>query len=288
MTAEHIPQAEQSIERIECDRVGLIATRSKAPEGTRHVSQSNSGLYLGILLEGAAGVQCGDSDQFEFLNGDGFLLASRDQVSMSHQLQSYEQRTVYLDISYENAEDLSGGTFSFKNRRNAFQFEKWRPDAATYAVALQIAKCPLVGSLRSLYLQGKSLELLALAFNALDRSSAHREFARPLSVAQIECLRAAHAILLAEYRSPPNLDSLARRVGLCTTALTVGFRQLFGMSVTETVQEHRLTEAFHALGQGKMTVAQAAYGVGLSPAYFSTLFHRKFGYPPSQLVRRRR
>lgn len=287
MTAEHL-LFDQSIERATCGRVGLTTTHSKTPGGLRHTSMSDSGLYLGIVLEGAVGVECGASDQLDFSDGDGFLFASREVVPMLHQIQSYEQRTVYLDVPYDDVEALSAGTFSFKGSRESLQFEKWRPDAATYAVAMQVANCPLAGDLRSLYLQGKSLELLALAFNVLDQSAAHRETARKLGAAQIERLTEAHAILLAEYRAPPNLDALARRVGLCTTALTVGFRQLFGTSVTETVQELRMTEAFNALGRGEMTVAQAAYSVGLSPAYFSTLFRRKFGCPPSHLVKRRR
>jgi AraC family transcriptional activator of pyochelin receptor len=90
-----------------------------------------------------------------------------------------------------------------------------------------------------------------------------------------------------EFRTPPSLDVLARRVGICTTALTSGFRQIYGMSVTEFIQDLRLGEAFRSLSDGDMTVSQAAYSVGMSPAYFSTLFRRRYGLSPSNLTARK-
>jgi AraC family transcriptional activator of pyochelin receptor len=71
---------------------------------------------------------------------------------------------------------------------------------------------------------------------------------------------------------------------MSTSRLTAGFRRMFGMSVTGFVQDQRLAQALSELREGHSSIAQIAFKVGYSPAYFSTLFRRRFGYQPSTLA----
>lgn len=74
-------------------------------------------------------------------------------------------------------------------------------------------------------------------------------------------------------------------MGINERKLTAGFRQLFGMSVFEHLQQHRLEQAYGLLTSGGCSVTQVALEVGYSIAHFSTAFRRRFGIAPSELLR---
>lgn len=98
----------------------------------------------------------------------------------------------------------------------------------------------------------------------------------------------ARDILVASFASPPTLAQLARQVGISTSRLTAGFRRVFSMSVVEFIQQERLARATEMLRDGQLSISQAAYQVGYTPAHFSTLFRKRNGYPPSVLTGGRR
>jgi AraC family transcriptional activator of pyochelin receptor len=243
---------------------------------------------MGILLRGNVGVRFGARESVDFADSDGFALSSPEPVEMRHRFyDTSDVRIVFLVIPDEIVDSVSDFTARFGAKSAHPQFQAWKPNVAVLSVAHQIANCSLVGPLRELYLQGKSLEMLSLGFGCLLGSGVDQNAHRKLKAGHIERLNAAHDILRMEFRTPPSLDVLARRVGICTTALTSGFRQIYGMSVTEFIQDLRLGEAFRSLSDGDMTVSQAAYSVGMSPAYFSTLFRRRYGLSPSNLTARK-
>ena len=96
-------------------------------------------------------------------------------------------------------------------------------------------------------------------------------------------VHAAYHRLVSALESPPSLSELGREVGLSTSKLTIGFRRAFGTTVFGILQEHRLQQAHRFLTSGKMTVSEAAYRVGYTPAHFATIFRQRFGVSPSKL-----
>lgn len=154
-------------------------------------------------------------------------------------------------------------------------------DTMTQALARQLLLCPLRGALRTMYLTGKAMELTAATLSALDTPTPTTALDLPLR--QRECLQHARDILRTQLQQPPDLDTLARQVGLSITMLTRGFRQMFGCSVYEYVRQLRLEQAYQWLASGTCSVAQAAWRSGYSDAHFSRAFQKRFGVSPRQV-----
>jgi len=155
---------------------------------------------------------------------------------------------------------------------------------ALKAIATQALVCPVQGAMQDVYLTGKCLELTAVAAQTLfhHASPAQRHAMRG---ADLERLWHARELARQHYQQPLSLRELARRVGTNVNTLTAGFRQVFGMSVFAYVQHHRLQEAHRMLATGGYSVSEVAAFVGYAIPHFSTVFRKRFGVPPSQLVR---
>lgn len=155
---------------------------------------------------------------------------------------------------------------------------------ALTAIANQTLAYPQHGtSMRDMYLAGKCIELTALTMEAV--ISDERPAQTALSNADLERLWHARALAERHFQQPLTLHELARQVGTNVNKLSQGFRQVFGMSVFEYMQRHRLQEAHRMLSTGAYTVSEVAAFVGYAIPHFSTVFRKHYGFPPSQLGR---
>lgn len=153
--------------------------------------------------------------------------------------------------------------------------------AVLQSLASQIVACPMSGAMRQMYLASKGLELVSTAVNPIMTTADER--GTHLSASDLRRVHQAYDRLIETIEAPPSLAELGRAVGLNATKLTTGFRRVFGTTVFGMLQEHRLGQAYRMLASGQMTVSEAAYRVGYSPAHFATIFRRRFGVSPSKL-----
>lgn len=155
-------------------------------------------------------------------------------------------------------------------------------------VALQqILNCPYQGVVKQMYLESKSLELLALwleqaiASNSTPKPSTRRHLSD-----EIERIYQAKEILTQQVDNPPSLMALARQVGLNDCTLKRGFRQVFGTTVFGYLHHHRLEQARSLLLENQLSVTAIAHTVGYTNlCAFSTAFRKKFGVSPRTLQR---
>ncbi len=83
------------------------------------------------------------------------------------------------------------------------------------------------------------------------------------------------------------VDSLAQAVGMSRSTLHRKLHKLLGMSTSQFVREYRLKRALEILRQEDITASETAYRVGFSSAtYFSTSFHKFYGYTPGEVKSR--
>ena len=137
------------------------------------------------------------------------------------------------------------------------------------------------GSLRSVYAEGKCLELVASVLALLRDSRGDDPVGPRLSSRDLECVRYAREIIEKEFASPPSLDALARRIGINQNKLNHGFRQLFSRTVGDYANECRMRRAEELLRLGELSIAQVAYQVGYDfPGNFTTAFKRFYGVLP--------
>lgn len=148
---------------------------------------------------------------------------------------------------------------------------------AMQTVLWQTLKCPYQGLTQKLYLEAKSLELIALFIEAMKEDDTAK---CSLNRGDIERIHHAQHILRNNLQNPPTLVSLARQVGLNDRKLKEGFRQVFNTTVFGYLTQQRMEEARQLLAQQRSVAAVAATVGYASPTAFSGAFRRKFGVTP--------
>lgn len=145
-------------------------------------------------------------------------------------------------------------------------------------VLQQILDCPFAGATRNLYLEAKSLELVALRLEPM--TAGERELVRSphLKPFDIDQLYQAREILRNRFTDPPSLLELAQQVGLNDYKLKLGFKQIFGTTVFGYVWERRMQTARELLHTQQMMIQTVAVLVGYAcPSRFTAAFKKRFG-----------
>ena len=149
-------------------------------------------------------------------------------------------------------------------------------------VATKLINTSLEGKLSLLYTEALTLELLCEAvrsFCSLPGRINHEYTERAL-----RCLQAARRALMRQFVPVPTIRQLARTVGMAETALTRGFKSVYGETVFEFSLRCRMQHALILLRDQQWSVDQVSEAVGYShPTSFATAFRRYFGMRPVQL-----
>ncbi|NEQ33756.1 MAG: helix-turn-helix transcriptional regulator [Leptolyngbya sp. SIO4C5] len=141
----------------------------------------------------------------------------------------------------------------------------------------QIWQCPHTGLTRSLFLEAKSLELIALYIQGAQEES---DPSSKLQTSDVESIRQAQEILLQNLSTPPSLMELARQVGINDRKLKQGFREVFDTTVFGYLTQQRMERACQLLRQERSVAAVAAMVGYDSPTAFSGAFRRQLGMTP--------
>lgn len=283
-------------ELVQCDNgLTMLSGRTLFDAPCEWTHQEGGGMWLGIVLQGAIAVDVDESACDYLASLDSFVWLDTAPVPMRHIVpEAQELHTIFLSVP-ETMRGVCGeldlfcdAAATFQQRKGAIpHFHKSPIGSDVTTIARQITNCRHAGSLRALYLEAKSLELLVAMVDQFQGNDSSTQCGSCPRGATARRLMEARNILISELQTPPSLEELARRIGMSTSGMTAGFRRLFGQSIFEFVQERRLGYAFTALREGHMTVSQAAYSAGYSRAHFSTLFRSRFGMTPGDVLRRR-
>tara|TARA_R100001129_G_scaffold181546_4_gene161006 strand:+ start:9393 stop:10349 length:957 start_codon:yes stop_codon:yes gene_type:complete len=140
----------------------------------------------------------------------------------------------------------------------------------------------LNGPLRTLFMEGTILQLLAAQAAGRPRNRISGELSKP----ERDSVRAARDLLLADMRNPPSLGELASAVGLTEKRLNAGFRKIFGATAFEVLRNHRLAHARIALSTESTPMKVIAYRVGYNHVTnFINAYTARYGDPPGRHTR---
>jgi AraC family transcriptional regulator, transcriptional activator of the genes for pyochelin and ferripyochelin receptors len=145
-----------------------------------------------------------------------------------------------------------------------------------------IKYCTFEGQIREFFLEAKALELLALYLIAIEQPPKNLIFCK--SEYDRERLFFAKKHLLEHYEMPPTIAELARIAGINEFKLKNGFKELFGDTIHNFVNNYKMDVALQSLTEGDKKASQLAFDLGFSSLqHFSKAFRKKFGYPPSKV-----
>lgn len=155
-------------------------------------------------------------------------------------------------------------------------------NSAIELVIKQIINCPYKGLIKNIYLDAKSLELIALYFELLT------ELDRPyfsqtssFNSSDIEAIYQAKEIIEKNFDNPPTLSDLAQQVRLSNRKLEQGFYQVFNTTVFGYLRQHRLKIAGELLREKKTNISLISSLVGYSShSAFTKAFQKQFGMTP--------
>ncbi len=154
-------------------------------------------------------------------------------------------------------------------------------------IARQVLNCPLEGYARRLFMESKTLEILALQLQSLSSPTPQAPAIR--NKQERERLDEARLIIEKELADPPSLMELSRWVGLNDFKLKRGFRELYQTTVFGYVRMLRMEKARSLLEKGDMNVSEVASLTGYTCfSHFSEAFRKQFGVSPRDLKKNRR
>jgi AraC family transcriptional regulator, transcriptional activator of the genes for pyochelin and ferripyochelin receptors len=168
----------------------------------------------------------------------------------------------------------------FSNRSGEQCFcHQARFTSEVFLIIHQILRCPYGGGVRRLFLEAKTLELVALKLAEMGQGN-HRD-ASALSRRDSERVREAYHILVDKIERPPGLNDLSLRVGINRNKLNQGFKQLYGDTVFNVLRGIRLHKSWFLLQYTDLSLTEIAFTVGYNNhANFTTAFRRQFGITP--------
>lgn len=167
-----------------------------------------------------------------------------------------------------------------------FLLKNWSLSADMSLVVDQMLGSTFLGDLKRVHLEAKAIELVCLMSRMLNESDGTGPpvVLRPRD---IEALHEAHRMLTRSFSAKPSIESLARAVGINRNKLTLGFKHLFGRTISEHCMESRLQAGWKMLQDTDKPVSVVAEAVGYAQASaFSSAFRQRFGISPKDVRRR--
>lgn len=165
--------------------------------------------------------------------------------------------------------------------------KKAKIDPLSWLFIEQILHADRSDPLSQIYIQSRALDIIYTHFKGVKSPLAPADGVM-LDEFDRGALLKAREILSAEFKNPPSLTHLARRVRLNEFKLKLGFKRLFSQTPYEFLRAQRMRIALDLVRNSEMSLAQISTHIGLkSQSHFSRMFHQYHGFPPKDLMKRR-
>ncbi len=226
----------------------------------------------------------------------------KDFLTISMEAHSQGLKKFYKNQNFQSVQLILGEKYlknilqdNFKNHKildNFYEndfFWKWikteKINPLSKINLFEILNTPINEDLNSLIIKSKILELLHVEFKTLLNSEKKEQKVR-FSQDDKEALYKAREILYNNFKSPPSIQELAKKVHLNEFKLKVGFRQFFQSSIYGFVILRRMKEAKKLLLCGEYNINEVAQIVGYKyTCNFSIAFKKHFNINPKEILK---
>lgn len=150
----------------------------------------------------------------------------------------------------------------------------------------QLLDSSLSGRRRMHFQAAKVMELLCRCAQAFEVEPPQGRRVSAFSERDLRMFELARHILATQLSPQPTIASVARAIGTNTNKLKTGFRLIYGTTLFEFGNRHRMLHAMKLLRARRNSVAEVAAAVGYrNQASFSTAFKDFFGQLPRDVRR---
>ena len=151
--------------------------------------------------------------------------------------------------------------------------------------AQQLMTCNVSSEVRRIFMHGQAMSLLAAELSHLceEKSENNGRF----NLKDREIAKSARDILFHEFKNPPSIEQLSKRVGTNQFKLKKLFHYYFNNTPYGLLLEFRMNNAYQLLESTRCHVSVAADFVGYSHASnFSAAFIKHFGISPKSISKK--
>lgn len=154
--------------------------------------------------------------------------------------------------------------------------------AEMFTAATKLINNPLHGKSALIYTEAITLELICAAVDSFCSSLGRAT--KNYTERTLRCLQAARSLITQQLCPPLTIPQIARQVGLAETALTRGFKDVYGETILVFSQRCRMQHALVLLRDQHFSVDKVSEMTGYShPTSFATAFRQHFGMRPREL-----
>lgn len=145
------------------------------------------------------------------------------------------------------------------------------------------------GFLRSIFLEGKLFDMLALQIAQFQDDQREDRLPQILRRSDVEKVRRAVDIIHNDLSQNFSVDYLAKKVGTNVNKLQDGFKHMFDLTVNKYAQQVKLEKAKEMLTCSEYNISQIVALIGLNNrSYFSKIFKEKYEVSPKHFLNSRR
>jgi len=241
-------------------------------------------LIVTLSLKGQSRFACNRGDELVF--SEGYTSITTLQSSIGER--QYEAHKPTLQLRFALNKSWLGRYFGVGKAAQLFnkqgmQLVNCQPISpqAMYA-AQQLLSCDPARETSRLFMHGQALSLLAFELSHLcvDTRQNSAEFTQK----DAAIAKSARDILCHEFKNPPSIKELSKRVGTNQFKLKKLFHHFFNNTPYGLLLEIRMTHAYRLLESTHCQVSMAAERVGYHYASnFSAAFIKHFGISPKTL-----
>ncbi|MFA6385993.1 MAG: AraC family transcriptional regulator [Candidatus Paceibacterota bacterium] len=170
--------------------------------------------------------------------------------------------------------------------KNRTQLLSHQPISSQGVIAAQqLLTCNVAKEVRQIFMHGQAMSILASELSHLYEDN-HQGAAR-FNQKDRDIVKSARDILFQEFRNPPSVEELSKRVGTNQFKLKKLFHHFFNNTPYGLLLEIRMNNAYQLLESKRCQVSVAADMVGYSHASnFSAAFIKHFGITPKAISKK--
>lgn len=167
-----------------------------------------------------------------------------------------------------------------------FVFHRYQVSKPIEDILLQIIRCSYIDDLKSLYLEGKILELTSVFTNEVILGKEAAFMRQRMNLSDNGTLEQIKQILDESFAEPLTISRLAKQSFMSESKLRQAFKQRYGITIYQYILDCKMEKAKELLTSKNYQVKDAASLVGYSNfSHFSEAFRKKYGSTPSNYMK---